>query len=109
MKEKSSQYRISNHYRCQICYSEEYLLMPFKTVNDKWIECEENEAEIALEYCNECHCHERVHESHFFKTPLIKIKRPYTYRFWKRLSDGWVVMDESIQLYREIFNNKEKL
>ena len=105
-KPDSTPFHISNHYRCQNCFSEEYLLKPFKNLNGKWTECEENEAEIALEYYNECHCHERVHESHFFDTPRLKIRRPYTYRFWRRVSYGWKVDDESIQLYNEVFRKK---
>lgn len=41
---------ISNHYRCQICQTDEYSLKYFKKKNDKWVESSEIDADIEMEY-----------------------------------------------------------
>lgn len=96
---------ISNHYRCQKCYSEEYLLKTFKKVNGKWVKYGENEAEIGMEVCNECNCNQRVHESYFLDKSYKAGKRPYIYRFWKRIENGWEACkdNENILLYNNIY------
>jgi len=98
---------ISNHYLCQKCYSFEYVMKSFKNVNQKWIECDENEAEIAMEYCTECNCDERVHENYFLDDSYKDRKRPYIHRFWKRVKNGWEGCkdNENILLYNKIYYN----
>ena len=56
---------ISNHYHCQVCHSEEYTLLTFKKSKNDWVECDINDAEIGMAYCNKCKYDQMVHERFF--------------------------------------------
>ena len=104
---------ISNHYFCQKCHSNEHIMKYFKMVNNKWLECSDQEAEIGMEYCGNCNCDQRVHESYFLtqngkinkRYSKLEGKRPHVYIFWKKVKDGWrgFEMSENNRLYAEIY------
>jgi len=94
---------ISNHYRCQICHSDEYSLKYFKKENNKWLECSENDAEIEMECCADCNCDERVHENYFINQKYEEGKRPYIHNFWNHKTLKAFSEIDSENLYDEIY------
>lgn len=102
---------INNYYRCQLCYSDEYILKSFKKAKIGWVKCDENEAEIGMAYCNTCNCDQMVPETYFMDKKYKERKRPYKHLFWKKVESGWAGLKdgENFRLYSEIYGRQFKI
>lgn len=83
----------------------------FRKTENGWERCSEDEAEIGMNYCDDCKCDQMVHESIFMNEEYEDGRRPYEHLFWKKDGDGWTGFrdKENKQLYNKIYGKEFKL